>query len=450
MVDISIIVPIYNSSKYLQRCLNSIINQTFKNFEIIAIDDGSSDNSLDILKQLQQQDKRINIYACKHQGVSATRNYGIKLAKSKIISFVDSDDTIKPDMLEQMYLKMLSSVDIDIVFTRTNYINTDGEVYKTSNVLAENKSNYLSNMISGKIASSLPAGIYKKELFIKNKILCPVGKYFEDVTIMYRLVYKAKDIMIIQKPMYNYYNNQKSITNSLSKKHLQDLFWCINDLEGFLTKHDLWVKYSSEYIEKIMSTINFVYYKISQNNFSDNTIDEILQNTWTIIKQNNYLEKILFSKKILFYFNAVKNFKYSINQKENIEKYFTPTNREKYFLEKAVSCEAGLFVYALENLRKKGIKEIYLYGGGVVCKKMIPIIESMSITILNIIDKSATNNTTLDGYTLINLDRFEDNCHDKVVFITSEAFAYEITLYLENLNTNIDIINFYQDIESER
>ena len=111
---VSIIVPIYNSEQYLERCINSLIKQTYKNIEIILIDDGSKDSSLSIIEKYAKQDCRIVYISKENSGVSSSRNDGIKIAKGKYISFVDSDDYIESNMIEDMY-KALVEQNVDIV-----------------------------------------------------------------------------------------------------------------------------------------------------------------------------------------------------------------------------------------------------------------------------------------------------------------------------------------------
>ena len=103
---ISIIVPAYNASKYIEKCLNSILSQTYKNFEIIVVNDGSTDNTLDILKKCSEQSDKIKIVAQKNKGVSAARNNGLEHAKGQYIAFVDADDTLEQEFLERMYYKL--------------------------------------------------------------------------------------------------------------------------------------------------------------------------------------------------------------------------------------------------------------------------------------------------------------------------------------------------------
>jgi len=133
MEKISVIIPVYNTSKYLKRCLDSIINQTYVNLEIICINDGSKDNSLEILNQYKKKDDRIIIIDKENQGVSAARNDGIKNSTGMYITFVDSDDWLELDAIEILY-KTLINEKVDVV--RGNYykdyncdkLNSIGEV----------------------------------------------------------------------------------------------------------------------------------------------------------------------------------------------------------------------------------------------------------------------------------------------------------------------------------
>ena len=110
---VSVIIPIYNTDKYLDKCLNSIINQTYKNIEIILIDDGSTDNSLDICKKYEHVDNRIKLLSTENKGVSSARNLGIKYSTGEYIIFIDSDDFIELNMIESLYTN-IKNVDISI------------------------------------------------------------------------------------------------------------------------------------------------------------------------------------------------------------------------------------------------------------------------------------------------------------------------------------------------
>ena len=132
---ISIIVPVYNSEKTLRECINSILCQSYCDFEVIIIDDGSTDNSPVICREMAEQDERVVVIHVENQGVSHARNVGMKKSKGDYICFVDSDDTIKPDYLEYLYSNIVSSA-ADIVTCNFIQENRGGEkrIYKLSHL----------------------------------------------------------------------------------------------------------------------------------------------------------------------------------------------------------------------------------------------------------------------------------------------------------------------------
>ena len=129
MVKVSVIVPIYNTEIYLKECLNSVINQTLKDIEIICINDGSTDNSLKILEYFAKIDKRVTIFSQKNKGQGSARNLGLKHAKGEYICFVDSDDVLKPNELEDTYnISSKKSLDF-LIFKLFTYNEETGEEY---------------------------------------------------------------------------------------------------------------------------------------------------------------------------------------------------------------------------------------------------------------------------------------------------------------------------------
>ena len=131
---ISIIIPVYNVEKFLKECLDSILHQTFQDYEIICIDDGSSDRSLDILQEYKRKDNRFVIIRQKHFGAGAARNLGIKYAKSKYLQFLDADDCFEPTFLEEMY-RHAEKFNADITVCSARKINSDGITIETNNPL---------------------------------------------------------------------------------------------------------------------------------------------------------------------------------------------------------------------------------------------------------------------------------------------------------------------------
>lgn len=219
MVQLSVIVPVYNVDIYLKRCVDSILEQTFEGFEVILVDDGSLDNSSEICNRYSESDKRVKVIHKKNGGLSSARNAGLNIAKGKYIAFIDSDDYVSKNMFKTM-LNLALSNNYDIVscgFKRfyeysCNEAVCRGTIYKYSNI--EALSNYLLEYdnINRKIDTVVWNKIYKRQLF--NDITFPEGKIYEDGYVTYKLLYKANNIAHIDDELYYYFQRQDSISNS--------------------------------------------------------------------------------------------------------------------------------------------------------------------------------------------------------------------------------------------
>lgn len=217
---ISIIIPIYNVEKYLPACVESILQQTYKNLEVILVDDGSLDRCPVICDELAQKDDRIRVIHQKNKGLSGARNTGIDNAQGDYLIFVDSDDTVEQTLVEELYT-YAEKWNCAIVACGRNYIFEDGQivckiahdeskVYGFEEAMQEMNSFRLFDM-------SAWAKIYRKELF--EDIRFPEGKLSEDYYIMYKLFDKAKTIGYVAKPLYNYLQRQSSISRNKKINH---------------------------------------------------------------------------------------------------------------------------------------------------------------------------------------------------------------------------------------
>lgn len=217
---ISIIIPIYNVEKYLPACVESILQQTYKNLEAILVDDGSPDRCPVICDELAQKDDRIRVIHQKNKGLSGARNTGIDNAQGDYLIFVDSDDTVEQTLVEELYT-YAEKWNCAIVACGRNYIFEDGQivckiahdeskVYGFEEAMQEMNSFRLFDM-------SAWAKIYRKELF--EDIRFPEGKLSEDYYIMYKLFDKAKTIGYVAKPLYNYLQRQSSISRNKKINH---------------------------------------------------------------------------------------------------------------------------------------------------------------------------------------------------------------------------------------
>lgn len=207
---ISVIVPIYNVEKYLEKCIDSIINQTYKNLEIILVDDGSTDSCSKICKEYEKIDKRIKVIYKENGGLSDARNAGLKIATGDYIGFVDSDDYIE----KSMYEKMLSVFDsrIDIVECGVNYVYTNEINYGDSigNDFRLNTEEALEELIlERKLSQTVWNKLYRKICILG--ILFEKGKINEDEFWTYQVFSRAKNIFRLNENLYFYVQRKGSI-----------------------------------------------------------------------------------------------------------------------------------------------------------------------------------------------------------------------------------------------
>lgn len=226
---ISIIVPIYNTEKYLEKCIKSILNQNYENIEIILINDGSTDNSLNICKKYKEQDNRIVVINKKHTGVSESRNRGLEIAKGDYIAFVDSDDYIDRRMFEKL-IEGAEKYNAEISMCDIN------ETRNSNDILGEFSAEYiqltrkqaLEQLLYDKnIGNYMTVKMFKKELF--NQVKFPINKMYEDISTAYKLFGKANKLVYIPVKFYNYYQRPDSIVNNITNNSIQDYLQAIFD-----------------------------------------------------------------------------------------------------------------------------------------------------------------------------------------------------------------------------
>ena len=200
MCKLSIIVPVYNVEKYIAKCLESLTNQTMEAFEIIIVVDGSTDGSIDIVKEYKEKYPGvITYYETENRGLSAARNYGISKAKAEYIGFVDSDDWVEPNMFKKLYESAIKN-NYDIVSCGYTKIYKNEEKRMFLDINANDSKDDI-------IIKSRPYAwnkIYKKELFEKCNIKFPEGMIFEDICTVYPLMIRANKLGYINECYYNY------------------------------------------------------------------------------------------------------------------------------------------------------------------------------------------------------------------------------------------------------
>lgn len=213
---ISVIVPVYNVEQYLNRCIKSIVQQSYKDLEIILVDDGSTDSSGKLCDIWQSKDKRIKVLHKINGGLSDARNTGLEVSNGEYIGFIDSDDWIEPDMYQVMLFE-LQHAGADLAVTGINRVYDNG--YHLSQFIHDKVKCYYADEIIKKyldqncFSTAACDKLYKKELLENRRF--PVGKLFEDAPIVYDILKSIDKIVVVGKGQYNYFQRANSICGQL-------------------------------------------------------------------------------------------------------------------------------------------------------------------------------------------------------------------------------------------
>lgn len=216
---VSIIIPIYNTGKYLEECLDSVVNQTYKNLEIILINDGSKDNSLEICKKYETIDNRIIVIDKKNSGVSNTRNVGIQASTGEFITFVDSDDWLELDAIETM-VNRINKHNVDVVRTNFAINNEVGKIPKKleGKIDKEKINELLYYFLNAEIPAYMCLFLIKREIIIENNLKLNENLVMmEDTLFFVNLVQYVNSIYVLNKKTYNYRIYQDSSSNSIKR-----------------------------------------------------------------------------------------------------------------------------------------------------------------------------------------------------------------------------------------
>lgn len=232
MTRTSVIVPVYNVAAYLPACLDSLLAQTDPDFEIVAVNDGSTDGSADILFQYADRDKRVRIISKRNGGLSDARNAGIAQARGRYIACVDSDDLVREDFLASL-VKQLEETGSQIAVSDMEYFYEDGHTSASSGgdfTVSDVRRNPQLIAINNSACNKL----YQKELFAGLQF--PVGRYYEDLALIPILLYRAERVCKVPAPLYRYRQRSGSIAHTASPK-IFDIYDAIDDVVDYVRSH---------------------------------------------------------------------------------------------------------------------------------------------------------------------------------------------------------------------
>ncbi|WP_299524526.1 glycosyltransferase family 2 protein [uncultured Methanobrevibacter sp.] len=284
MPQISVVLPVYNVEKYLKQCLDSLINQTFDDFEVICVNDGSTDSSLNILEEYASKDDRFRIISQQNKGLSGARNTGMNYIKGNYLLFLDSDDWIEENALELLY-NQVSNLDSEMIIFPYRYYNQETGKYNENDFT---KLNMFDSSIDNKnfnyknipeIVFRIPhesIKLYKVETLKKLAVKFPEGLNYEDAYFFYKIFFKLNKVSIIRTPIYNYRIRSDSICTTGSEKSF-DIFKILTSIENFLKEDKIYDELKDEFILFIVINLKFVYLRLNES-FRNQYLREIKEN----------------------------------------------------------------------------------------------------------------------------------------------------------------------------
>ncbi len=335
---ISIIIPIFNSEEFINECLNSLIKQTFKNFEVICINDGSNDNSLTILKEFEKKDERIHIFSQNNTGAGIARNVGMEKSKGEYLLFLDSDDTFEDIMLEELYAKIKQNDNEIVICNSQNFIVKE-------NKKIFHRKNYL---ISDKILKikSFSSKDIKKDFFnlfiwwpwdklFKKKYIDNLGIKFQnlrstnDLYFIASAVIAAKKISFLDKILVKHRTGINTSIENTREKSWDNFYYALKKLKHFIQEKNLYIRFHQDFINYVVSFSLWQLNTLKGNSFY--SLYQNLKNKWlkefdvtkyekSFFYNNKNYKRINYILQSDLVYNNRKKIKYSLIEK--IKKIF--------------------------------------------------------------------------------------------------------------------------------
>jgi len=309
---ISIIIPVYNSEKYLEECLRSIYNQTYKNVEIIIINDGSTDNSDEIVNRYKNKFLKFQYYSQKNKGASDARNLGVEKANGEFLMFIDSDDYIEENTLELMYKKITQNNADMVIIGHKKIYNQEKKIEKYLFDVEERKkfsnTEVLQKILNFEVRGYICDKLFRKKLWKKLKISFESRRYCEDWYPITKYTVESKDIVFINEPLYNYRQHSESSINSSNIEVVRDYNYAVNQIIKYVENNGIKCSNKDKNTFKMLTLCDSIHEFYNINKFKGNKVysffDEEKFNFWKcslkdIFIDNNLKLKTKFS--ILFW-----------------------------------------------------------------------------------------------------------------------------------------------------
>jgi len=396
MPKVSVIIPVYNVEEYLVECLESVINQTEKDLEIICVEDCSTDSSLKILQEYAKKDERIIILQNEvNSGLSVTRNNGLAIAKGEYILFVDSDDFIVPNLLEKT-INLSNGVDF-VLFDYSSFNENKMAFENEESLLPDGfftSNDYFLKAVCQNCLKLAPCDkLYRTDFLKENNIMFIPGIVYEDILFTFFCMLKAKNVYCINEKLYVYRKRANSImTSELSEKNIKDHFFSLYEASSVFVESDF-SEETNVVIEKFIQRILRDYIRFYRKYFFQNTelFNKIAQDN---TKQTK-LQRV-FSNALI----GITDYTLILNEK-------------------------------LGYLKNKD--NIVVYGAGDIAREVISCLDLNDISIAGIaVSDTKNNRKSLMGNPVRELSDYENIKDDCLVIIAvSSRFSVEIKELLE-------------------
>jgi glycosyltransferase involved in cell wall biosynthesis len=429
---VSVVVPVFNSDESLEECAVSILNQTFFDFEIVFVNDGSTDDSVAVIEKLCAIDSRISIIHQENRGTGEARNAGIRQSQGEYICFVDSDDTIEPSMLSCLLSE--TSADVDVVVCDFHEVLESGRTHRHSFTGPFDFDGFFKAILSFQSASAVWAKLFHRNLFNHSACFFPTKlRNNEDNATLFKLLYFARNIRFVSEPLYNWKRILGSKSRDINELRLKETIDVLHQRKVFLLEQELFESYLAEYYTGVLYTLALRkshIIKFAQTNKRY----EYMQLLHASVLHSKLFEKselLLFREMNIFDYWRIVFFsldKVSETSSLGYEKYFEPSDWSY-----ALSCSRYNVqpeICSLNyHLTKLGENEAYIYGVGKSWTKLKAILD-VKLKINGFIDKTYQSKDSSSEY---NLDavylQMESN---SVILIASINQAEDIVKQIKN------------------
>lgn len=298
---VTLIIPVFNVEEYLEECLESIISQSFSDYEVILVDDGSTDKSRLIVSEYEKKFNKVKVLFQENKGASEARNLALKHASGEYVLYIDSDDFIKSNMLELMVKKANETQADMVICNYTLYYGANNKNNKvvSYNILEENiysSKDVIDMMLNFKLQGQLWNKLFKRKLLIENNFELEAGRYIEDIFPVFKIINRSEKIIFINEELYYYRQRDTSTINKRNIKLAEDYYHAMDSIVQYIIENKLQVNSNSFKVFKSSILSYFIYHYTNAN----------LKNGYKDFKKSKYIRLDIKIKDFLFLKNLNK------------------------------------------------------------------------------------------------------------------------------------------------